>query len=157
MFVSSTLGKSLCIVFNKIKITIMCKTSKTISVIIRNHQYVDGQSYRLTQFGECNLRYISCDGPMGQSHTIDYRSFTATSLVDCISTSNREALENLHMSLSEQEETNSVPSSTLQVTDACVETETVETKSKRRTWKWLAGIAAGTGLAGVIAYVFKNN
>jgi len=61
------------------------------------------------------------------------------------------------MSLSEQEVTNSVPSSTLQVTDACVETETVEPKSTSRKWKWLVGIAAGTGLAGVIAYVFKNN
>lgn len=141
-------------------ITTMCnkrKRSKTISVIIRNHQYVDGQSYRLTQFGDCNLRYISCDGPLGQSRTVDCRIFTQTSLEDCISTSNREALENLHMSLSEQEVTNSVPSSTLQVTDACVETETVEPKSTSRKWKWLVGIAAGTGLAGVIAYVFKNN
>ena len=132
------------------------KRSKTISVIIRNHQYVDGKGYRVTMFGDSNLRYDLCDGPMGQSRTIDYRSFTATSLVDCISTSNREALENLHMSLSEQEETDSVPSSTLQVTDVCVEAETVETNSKRRKWKWLAGIAAGTGLAGVIAYIFKN-
>lgn len=134
------------------------KRSKTISVIIRNHQYVDGQSYRLTQFGECNLRYIPCDGAMGQSRTVDCRIFTQTSLEDRISTSNREALENLHMSLSKQEVTNAVHSSTLQVTDACVETETVESKSTSRKWKWVVGsVLAGTGLAGVIAYVFKNN
>ena len=69
------------------------KRSKTIGIIIRNHQYVDGQGYRVTTFGESNLRYYSYDSPMRQSNTIVYRSFSKTALQNCISLTDREALE----------------------------------------------------------------
>lgn len=82
----------------------MHKTSNSISVYIRNHQYVDGHGYRMTIFGDSNIRYNPCDVPTHQASTVDCRIFTRTSLEDCISASNREALERLLRSLTEQEE-----------------------------------------------------
>lgn len=137
------------------------KRSKTISVIIRNHQYVDGKGYRMTIFGDSNLRYDLCDAPMRRSNVVDYRSFTLTSLEDCISASNLEVLQHLHMSLTEHEETNSAPDGMLQEADAHVEVETVETepesKPKSNKRKWLFGLGASTVLAGIITYVIKKN
>ena len=145
------------------------KRSKTISIIIRNHQYVDGKGYRVTMFGDSNLRYDLCDAPMRQSNVVDYRSFTLTSLGDCISASNREVLQHLHMLLTEHEEMSSAPDGMFLETDAHVEVETdahaeeetvetePESKPKSNKRKWLFGLGASTVLAGVIAYVFKNN
>lgn len=137
------------------------KRSKTIGIIIRNHQYVEGKSYRVTTFGESNVCYQSCCGPMRQSDTVDYRSFSQTALQDCISASNLEVLQHLHMSLTEHEETNSAPDGMLQEADAHVEVETVETepesKPKSNKRKWLFGLGASTVLAGIITYVIKKN
>ncbi len=145
------------------------KRSKTISTIIRNHQYdVDGKGYRITIYGDSNIRYQSLSAPMRQSNVVDYRSFTLTSLGDCISASNREVLQHLHMSLTEHEETNSAPDSMFLETDAHVEVETdahvevetvgtePESKPKSNKRKWLFGLGASTVLAGMITYVFKN-
>lgn len=137
------------------------KRSKTISTIIRNHQYdVDGKGYRITIYGDSNIRYQSLSAPMRQSNVVDYRSFTLTSLGDCISASNREVLQHLHMSLTEHEETNSAPDGMFLETDAHVEVETTSTepvhKPKSNKRNWLIGLGAGTLLAGMITYVFKN-
>lgn len=82
----------------------MHKTSKTISTYIRNRQYEEGRAYRMTVFGDSNLRYNPCDVPTHHASIVDCRNFTQTSLEDCISTSNRAALERLLRSLTEQEE-----------------------------------------------------
>ena len=136
------------------------KRSKTISTIIRNHQYVDGVGYRITIYGGNNRRYDSCDDPMRPSNVVDYRSFTLTSLEDCISASNLEMLQHLHTSLTEHEETNSAPDGMLQETDAHVEVETVETepesKPKSNKRKLLFGLGAGSVLAGIITYVIHH-
>ena len=153
------------------------KRSKTISTIIRNHQYdVDGKGYRITIYGDSNIRYQSLSEPMRQSNVVDYRSFTLTSLEDCISASNREVLQLLHTSLTEHEETNSAPDGMFLETDAHVEVETdahvevetdahvemetvetePESKPKSNKRKLLIGLGAGTLLAGIITYVFKN-
>lgn len=134
------------------------KRSKTISVIIRNHQYVDGKGYRMTIFGDSNICYSSCDGPMRQSDTIVYRSFSQTALQDCISADHREALENLHMSLTEQQGTNSASGETYQLTDTPVGVNAVETepKPKSNMCKWLIGLGIGSGVVGMIAYIFKK-
>ena len=158
---NSTTGKPCCEIINIIIVCAMHKTSNSISVYIRNHQYNDGHGYRITTFSESSTRYQSCCAPMRQSDTVDYRSFTQTCLEDCISASNREALERLLRSLAEHEETNSAPDGMLEEADAHVEVETVETepesKPKSNKRKWLFGLGASTVLAGVIAYVFKNN
>lgn len=140
--------------------TAMCdkrKKSKTISVIIRNHQYVDGKSYRITIYGDSNIRYQSLSGPMRQSDTIDYRSFTQTTLRDSISETNRDALEKLQMILIAQEEEYSTHE---EVTNSYVEVKTTstepESKPKSNKRKWLFGLGASTVLAGMITYVFKN-
>lgn len=132
------------------------KKSKTISTIIRNHQYVDGKGYRITIYGDSNIRYYGYNGPMRQSRTVDYRNFTLTTLQDRISATNRDALEKLQMSLIAQEEEYSTHE---EVTDTYIEVETTATepKPKSNKRKWLIGLGAGTVLAGVIAYVFKNN
>ena len=115
----------------------------------------------MTMFGDSNLRYDLCDAPMRQSNVVDYRSFTLTSLGDCISASNREVLQHIHMLLTEHEEMSSAPDDMFLETDAHVEVETVETelesKPKSNKRKWLFGLGASTVLAGVIVYVFKNN
>ena len=80
------------------------KWSKTVSTIIRNHQHVDGQSYRIMKFGESNLRYKPWDVHTHQAGTVDCRIFIQTRVEDNISASNREALERLFRSLTEQEE-----------------------------------------------------
>ena len=137
------------------------KKSKTISTIIRNHQYVDGKGYRITIYGDSNIRYQSLSDPMRQSNVVDYRSFTLTSLGDCISASNREVLQHLHMLLTEHEEMSSAPDGMFLETDAHVEVETVETelesKPKSNKRKWLYGLGASTVLAGIFTYVIKNN
>jgi len=137
------------------------KRSKTISIIIRNHQYVDGKGYRVTMFGDSNLRYDLCDAPMRQSNVVDYRSFTLTSLGDCISASNREVLQHIHMLLTEHEEMSSAPDDMFLETDAHVEVETVETepesKPKSNKRKWLFGLGASTVLAGIFTCVIKKN
>ena len=69
------------------------KWSKTVSTIIRNHQHVDGQSYRIMKFGESKLRYNPWDVHTHQAGTVDCRIFIQTRLEDCISASNREAGE----------------------------------------------------------------
>ncbi len=121
----------------------MHKTSNSISVYIRNHQYNDGHGYRITTFSESSTRYQSCCAPMRQSNVVDYRSFTLTSLGDCISASNREVLQHLHMLLTEHEEMSSAPDDMFLETDAHVEVETVETepesKPKSNKRKWLFG------------------
>ena len=136
------------------------KWSKTLSTIIRNHQHEDGQSYRIIKFGESNLRYYPWDIPTHQASTVDCRIFTQTSLEDCISASNLEELQHLHMSLTEHEETNSAPDGMLQETDAHVEVETdenePESKPKSNKRKWLFGLGASTVLAGIITYVIKK-
>ncbi len=151
----------------------MQKTSKTISVFIRNHQYKDGQGFRITTFGESNIHHQSCSVPMRESDIVDYRCFTQTSLQDRISETNRDALKKLHMTLTEEEKTYSSREKEVQVTDSYDEVETTCTytyaeaeveitdtestpKPKSNKWKWIAGVAAGTGLAGMIAYVFKT-
>ena len=135
--------------------------SKTISTIIRNHQYVDGKGYRITIYGDSNIRYQSLSDPMRQSNVVDYRSFTLTSLGDCISASNREVLQHLHMLLTEHEEMSSAPDDMFLETDAHVEVETVETelesKPKSNKRKWLYGLGASTVLAGIFTYVIKKN
>ena len=137
------------------------KKSKTISTIIRNHQYVDGKGYRITIYGDSNIRYQSLSDPMRQSNVVDYRSFTLTSLGDCISASNREVLQHLHMLLTEHEEMSSAPDDMFLETDAHVEVETVETelesKPKSNKRKWLYGLGASTVLAGIFTYVIKKN
>ena len=154
------------------------KRSKTISTIIRNHQYdVDGKGYRITIYGDSNIRYQSLSAPMRQSNVVDYRSFTLTSLGDCISASNREVLQHLHMSLTEHEETNSAPDGMFLETDAHVEVETdahvevetdahvevetvetePESKPKSNKRKLLIGLGASTVLAGIITCVIKKN
>ena len=137
------------------------KRSKTISTIIRNHQYdVDGKGYRITIYGDSNIRYQSLSDPMRQSNVVDYRSFTLTSLGDCISASNREVLQHLHMLLTEHEEMSSAPDDKFLETDAHVEVETVETelesKPKSNKRKWLFGLGASTVLAGIFTYVIKK-
>jgi hypothetical protein len=134
------------------------KRSKTISIIIRNHQYdVDGKGYRITIYGDSNIRYQSLSGTMRQSDTIDYRSFTQTTLRDSISETNRDALEKLQMILIAQEEECSTHE---EVTNSYVEVETIstepESKPKSNKRKWLFGLGASTVLAGMITYVFKN-
>jgi hypothetical protein len=134
------------------------KRSKTISIIIRNHQYdVDGKGYRITIYGDSNIRYQSLSGPMRQSDTIDYRSFTQTTLRDSISETNRDALEKLQMILIAQEEEYSTHE---EVTNSYVEVKTTstepESKPKSNKRKWLFGLGASTVLAGMITYVFKN-
>ena len=138
------------------------KRSKTISTIIRNHQYdVDGKGYRITIYGDSNIRYQSLSDPMRQSNVVDYRSFTLTSLGDCISASNREVLQHLHMLLTEHEEMSSAPDGMFLETDAHAEEETVETepesKPKSNKRKWLFGLGASTVLAGIFTYVIKKN
>ena len=157
-FVSPALGESRVQLLIILREKIMCKTSKTISVIIRNHQYVDGKGYRMTIFGDSNICYNSCDGPMSQSDAIVYRSFSQTALQDCISADNREALEDLHMSLTEQQGMNSATGETYQSTDAHVGVNAVETepRPKSNMRKWLIGLGIGSGVIGVIAYVFKK-
>ena len=139
------------------------KRSKTISTIIRNHQYVDGKGYRITIYGDSNIRYHGYSGPMRQSNTIDYRSFTQTTLKDYISETNRNALEKLQMTLIAQEEAYSAHEEVVeevQITDNFVEVETTSTepvhKPKSNKRNWLIGLGAGTLLAGMITYVFKN-
>ena len=147
----------------------MHKTSNSISVYIRNHQYNDGHGYRITTFSESSTRYQSCCAPMRQSDTVDYRSFTQTCLEDCISASNREALERLLRSLTEHEEMSSAPDGMFLETDAHVEVETdadaeeetvetePESKPKSNKRKWLYGLGASTVLAGIFTYVIKKN
>ena len=139
------------------------KRSKTISTIIRNHQYdVDGKGYRITIYGDSNIRYQSLSGPMRQSDTIDYRSFTQTTLRDHISETNRDALEKLQMALIAQEEEYSAHEVVVevQITDNFVEVETTSTepvhKPKSNKRKWLFGLGASTVLAGIITLVIKN-
>ena len=114
-----------------------------------------------TSFMFLDIRYDPCDVSTHQAGSVDCRIFTQTSLEDCISTSNRAALEYLHMSLTEQDETNSTPSVMLQEADAHVEVESVETepesKPKSNKRKWLFGLGASTVLAGIITYVIKKN
>ena len=114
-----------------------------------------------TSFMFLDIRYDPCDVSTHQASTVDCRIFIQTCLEDCISASNREALERLLRSLAEHEETNSAPDGMLEEADAHVEVETVETepesKPKSNKRKWLFGLGASTVLAGVIAYVFKNN
>lgn len=149
----------------------MQKTSKTISVFIRNHQYKDGQGFRITTFGESNIHHQSCSVPMRESDIVDYRCFTQTSLQDRISETNRDALKQLHMTLTEKGKTYSSRENEVHVTDsydeveatytytyaeAEVETTGTESKPMSNKWKWIAGAVAGTGLAGIIAHVIKN-
>ena len=81
----------------------MHKTSNTISIYIRNHQYKDGHGYRITTYGESTTRYPSCCGPMLLSDTVDYRNLTQTSPEDCIRAA-RDELEKLRMTLVREEE-----------------------------------------------------
>ena len=133
----------------------MKKTSKTISVFIRNHQYKDGQGYRITTFGESNIRHQSCNGPMRESNTIDYKSFSQISLQDRISETNRDALKKLHMTLTEQEKTYSDNEKKVQVTDNYDEVEVARTefmpKSKKNRLMGLVGFGvAALGAVGII-------
>lgn len=132
----------------------MQKTSKTISVFIRNHQYKDGQGYRITTFGESNIRHQSCNGPMRESNTIDYKSFSQISLQDRISETNRDALKKLHMTLTEQEKTYSVSEKKVQETDNYDEVEVARTefmpKSKKNRLMGLVGLGgAALGAVGI--------
>lgn len=137
----------------------MCNSSKTIGIIIRNHQYVDGKGYRVTTFGESNVRYQSCCGPMRQSDMVDYRSFSQTALQDCISVTDREALEKLYVSISEDQAMRPVQEEEDKMVYSHVDEAAVETERppKSKVWKWLVGLGIGGAAAtGIIAYVFKK-
>ena len=138
----------------------MQKTSKTISVFIRNHQYKDGQGYRITTFGESNIRHQSCNGPMRESDTIDYKSFAQISLQDRICETNRDALKKLHMTLTEQEKTYSASEKEVQVTENYDEVEVARTefmpKPKNNRLTRFIGLGLATlGAVGIIL-VFKK-
>ena len=139
--------------------TAMCdkrKKSKTISVIIRNHEYVDGQGYRMTKFGNSNLRDRSLYGTIRQYGTIDRRIFTQMSLEDCISASSREALKKLYVLLSENQITHSIKGEEIQVSHTNVE-KVVELKPGNRIKKWLVELGPGGAIiANMITYAFRR-
>ena len=58
----------------------MRNSSKTIGIISQNHQYKDGQGYRITTYGEKATRNQCCGTPMRQSDTVDHKM----SVEDCI-------------------------------------------------------------------------
>lgn len=70
-----------------------------------------------------------------------------------VSSSDPEALENVHMSLAEQEETNSASEGTPQSIYLRFSVDTFETEPKSRMWKWLVGSCARI----MIAYIIITN
>ena len=62
------------------------------------------------------------------------------------------------MSLTEQQGTNSASGETYQLTDTPVGVNAVETepKPKNNMCKWLIGLGVGSGVLGMIAYIFKK-
>ena len=70
-----------------------------------------------------------------------------------VSSSDLEAFENVHLSLAEQEETNSASEGTPQLIDVRVLMDTFETEPKSRMWKWLVGLCARI----MIAYIIITN
>ena len=67
-----------------------------------------------------------------------------------VSSSDLETLENVHMSLAEQEEMNSASKGTPQLTDVRVLADSFETEPKSRKWKWLVGLCACIVIVGII-------
>ena len=71
-----------------------------------------------------------------------------------VSSSNLETLENVHMSLDEQEEMNSASEGTPQLTYVRVLVDSFETEPKSRKWKWLVGLCARIMIANIIITKF---
>lgn len=67
-----------------------------------------------------------------------------------VSSNDPEALENVHMSLAEQEETNSASEGTPQSIYIRVSTDTFETEPKSRMRKWFDGLCALIVIADII-------
>ena len=128
------------------------KWSKMRSIKYRNHQYMDGTVYQETVYFKRYVDDTSCCSMMQHSGAYFFVHLTCVPLQDCISKTNRDALEKLHMSFVELEEK-------VHETNTDVETEVAiiepELKSKYSRHKWLAW-GAGAALAGVMAHLFKN-
>lgn len=74
-----------------------------------------------------------------------------------VSSSDLEALENLHISLAEQEKTNSASEDSPQWNYLRFSVDTFETEPKSRMRKWFEGLCARVVIAyTIIAYVFKK-
>ena len=74
-----------------------------------------------------------------------------------VSSSDIEALENVHTSLAEQEEMNSASEGTPQLTDVRVLADSFETEPKSRKWKWLVGLCARIMIAyNIITKFFRK-
>jgi len=67
-----------------------------------------------------------------------------------VSSSDIEALENVHTSLAEQEETNSASEVSPQLNYVRVSTDTFEAEPKSRMWKWFASLSARIVIVGII-------
>lgn len=132
----------------------MHKTSKTILVFIRNHQYVDGHGYRVTTYSESTNRDQSPDGPMRTSDAVDYMNLTQTSLEDCISATTRDELEELRMFLVVQEEKCSTHEEEVQIACPCDENHVDEPKAKKSKRNRL--VACGMALLAAIVFWFSK-
>ena len=67
-----------------------------------------------------------------------------------VSSSDIEALENVHTSLAEQEETNSASEVSPQLIYVRVSTDTFEAEPKSRMWKMFASLCARIVIVGII-------
>ena len=136
------------------------KRSNMLSTKYRNHQYVDGKAYHETFYSESLIYETSYSGMMQSSKTHFYVHLTYAPIQDRISMTNRQALQELCMTLTMQQEMYSAREEEVQITDNYVEVETIstepESKPKSNKRKWLFGLGASTVLAGMITYVFKN-
>lgn len=147
------------------------KKSNMLSGVIGRHQNRDDRRYiqrRRTHMSEC----VDEDC---YNHNRKQLVIKNTTVGDDISETCQEELRRIaltHMQ-EEQQQTNTVTEEDVQVTHsydeveatcaytyAGAEVEITDTKStsmpKINKWKWIAGTAAGTVLAGMIAYIFKT-
>lgn len=143
----------------------MCKAKRSfrkkgnmLSGVISRHQNCDDRRYiprRKTHVTEL-VEKECCNHNRKQKHLV----IKKTTVGDIISETCQEELRRIaltHMQ-SEQQQTNTVTEDDVQLTYSYDEVEATGTESKPKSnmWKWIAGAVAGTGLAGIIAYVIKN-
>lgn len=147
------------------------KKTKTLSGVLSRHQSRDGRRHVPSRKSSMD-NFDSIGGNLDiymkynviKKPTIeDFVSADDSEKLHCIAAMNQIQLEHQEQSRSREEEVQVTDSydeveSTCTYTYAEAEVETTGTESKPNSnkWKWIAGAVAGTGLAGIIAYVIKN-
>ncbi len=157
----ATLGKSLCLFFITLMVYTMRdrKRSKTISVILRNHQYVDGNAHREIINGEANVQYQSSICKRKQSESHFYECLNESTLQYHISETDYEALKKLAVSLSLDQSMYSVQEEESQmyydhVGDA-IEANSEPKYNDRKKLLNIFGLGAAT-VVNTIVYIIQN-